>query len=86
MKFISDTKWLPLITETYLEGIDAHNRHRLRSMGQGHSYPIDESGVLAVADVVGSSMWRAGTAALWIASVEDTASTYDLHATHDKTT
>jgi hypothetical protein len=25
MKFISDTKWLPLITETYLEGLDAHN-------------------------------------------------------------
>jgi hypothetical protein len=25
LKFISDTKWLPLITETYLEGLDAHN-------------------------------------------------------------
>jgi hypothetical protein len=25
MKFISDTKWLSLITETYLEGLDAHN-------------------------------------------------------------
>jgi hypothetical protein len=24
MKFISDTKWLSLITETYLEGLDAH--------------------------------------------------------------
>jgi hypothetical protein len=23
-KFISDTKWLSLITETYLEGLDAH--------------------------------------------------------------
>jgi hypothetical protein len=25
MKFISDTKWLSLITETYLEGLDAHS-------------------------------------------------------------
>jgi hypothetical protein len=25
LKFISDTKWLSLITETYLEGLDAHN-------------------------------------------------------------
>jgi hypothetical protein len=24
MKFISDIKWLSLITETYLEGLDAH--------------------------------------------------------------
>jgi hypothetical protein len=24
LKFISDTKWLSLITETYLEGLDAH--------------------------------------------------------------
>jgi hypothetical protein len=24
MKFISDTKWLSLITETYLEGLDTH--------------------------------------------------------------
>jgi hypothetical protein len=24
MKFISDTKWLSLITETYFEGLDAH--------------------------------------------------------------
>jgi hypothetical protein len=26
MKFISDAKWLSLITETYLEGLDAHTR------------------------------------------------------------
>jgi hypothetical protein len=25
LKFISDTKWLSLITETYLKGLDAHN-------------------------------------------------------------
>jgi hypothetical protein len=24
LKFISDTKWLSLITETYLKGLDAH--------------------------------------------------------------
>jgi hypothetical protein len=35
---------------------------------------------------VGISTWRAGAAALWIASVEDNAaSTYDLHPTHGKT-
>jgi hypothetical protein len=26
MKFISDIKWLSLITETYFEGLDAHAR------------------------------------------------------------
>jgi hypothetical protein len=26
LKFISDTKWLSLITETYLKGLDAHSR------------------------------------------------------------
>jgi hypothetical protein len=25
LKFISDTKWLSLITETYLKGLDAHS-------------------------------------------------------------
>jgi hypothetical protein len=51
-----------------------------------HSSPTDGSGVLADADTVGISTWRAGAAALWIASVEDTtASTYDFHATHGKT-
>jgi hypothetical protein len=30
LKFISDTKWLSLITETYLEGLDAHNGSRLQ--------------------------------------------------------
>jgi hypothetical protein len=43
------------------------------------------SGVVAITDTVGSSTWRAGVAALWIGYVEDTASTYDFHATHDKT-
>jgi hypothetical protein len=28
MKFISDTKWLSLITESYLEGLDAHRLAR----------------------------------------------------------
>jgi hypothetical protein len=50
-----------------------------------HSSPTDGSGVLIVADAVGSSTWRVGVAALWIAYVEDTASTYDFHATHGKT-
>jgi hypothetical protein len=48
-----------------------------------HSSPIDRSGLLAVADAVGSSTCRAGTTALWIASVDDTASTY-FHTTHSK--
>jgi hypothetical protein len=48
--------------------------------------PIDGSGLLADAAVVGISTWRAGAATLWIASIEDTAtSTYDFHATHGKT-
>jgi hypothetical protein len=35
---------------------------------------------------MGISAWRAGFAALWIASVEDIAAlTYDFHATHGKT-
>jgi hypothetical protein len=28
LKFISDTKWLSLITETYLESLDAHNNNQ----------------------------------------------------------
>jgi hypothetical protein len=48
-------------------------------------FPTDRSGVLAVADAVGSSTWRASIAALWIASMEDTASTYNFHASHGKT-
>jgi hypothetical protein len=31
-----------------------------------------------------SSTWRVGVAALWIASVEDTASIYDFHTMHGK--
>jgi hypothetical protein len=50
-----------------------------------HSSPIDGSGVLAIADAVGSSTWRAGAAALWITSMKNTAWTYDFHATHGKT-
>jgi hypothetical protein len=50
------------------------------------SSPIDGSGLLANTAVVGISIWRAGVAALWIASVEDTTVlTYDFHATHSKT-
>jgi hypothetical protein len=50
-----------------------------------HSSPIDGSGLLVVADVMGSSTWRAGVVALWIASVEDTDSTYDFNITYSKT-
>jgi hypothetical protein len=51
-----------------------------------HSSPTDRLGVLANADIVGISTWRAGAVALWVTSIEDTtASTYDLHATHGKT-
>jgi hypothetical protein len=50
-----------------------------------HSSPTDGSGVLADADTVGIYICRAGAAALWIASVEDTAaSTCDFHAIHGK--
>jgi hypothetical protein len=45
-----------------------------------HSSPTDGSGVLAVADAVGSSTWREGVTTLWITSGEDTALTYDFHA------
>jgi hypothetical protein len=48
-----------------------------------HSSPTVGSGLLVVADVVGSSTWRAGVVALWNASVDDTASTYFV-ATHSK--
>jgi hypothetical protein len=52
----------------------------------GTAPPTNGSGVLVVADAVGISTWRAGTAALWIASIEDTiASIDDFHATHGKT-
>jgi hypothetical protein len=44
----------------------------------------DGSGLLAVIDALGSSTWRADVAALWIAFVEDTTSTY-FHVTHGKT-
>jgi hypothetical protein len=50
-----------------------------------HSSRTDGSGVLVVANAVRSSTWRAGAATLWIASVEDTASTYDFHTTYGKT-
>jgi hypothetical protein len=50
-----------------------------------HSYPTNGLGLLVIADTVGSSTWKAGIPALSITSVEDTASTYDFHATHGKT-
>jgi hypothetical protein len=50
-----------------------------------HSSPTDGLGLLAIVDAVGSSICRIGAATLWIASVEDTASTYDFHVTHSKT-
>jgi hypothetical protein len=54
--------------------------------GWRHSSPTDGLGVLAVANAVGISTWRAGATALWITSIEDNAAlTYDFHATHGKT-
>jgi hypothetical protein len=51
-----------------------------------HSSPTDGSGVLVNADTVEISTWRVGAVTLRITSIEDTAaSTYDFHATHDKT-
>jgi hypothetical protein len=50
-----------------------------------HTSPTDGSRLLVVTDAVGSSTQREGIAALWIASVEDTASIYDFHTTHGKT-
>jgi hypothetical protein len=47
--------------------------------------PPDGPWLLAVTDVLGSSTWRAGVTAIWIASVEDTASIYDFHGTYGKT-
>jgi hypothetical protein len=50
-----------------------------------HSSPTDGLGALAITDTVGSSTWRAGAVALWIAFVEDTdALTYGFHSTHGK--
>jgi hypothetical protein len=50
------------------------------------SSPTNGSGVLADVDAMRIFTWRAGTTALWIASVEDaTALTYNFHATHGKT-
>jgi hypothetical protein len=48
-----------------------------------HSSPTVGSGLLAVADTMGRSTWRADAAALPIASVDDTASIYFL-TTHSK--
>jgi hypothetical protein len=50
-----------------------------------HSFPTDGSALLAATDAMGRFTWRAGAAALWITSVENTASTYNFHATHGKT-
>jgi hypothetical protein len=50
-----------------------------------HSSPTDGPGILAITNAMGSSTWRIGIIALWIVSVDDTAtSTYDFHATHGK--
>jgi hypothetical protein len=48
--------------------------------------PTDRIGLLATAAIVGISTWRTGVATIWIASIEDNASsTNDLHATYSKT-
>jgi hypothetical protein len=49
-----------------------------------HSFPTAGLGLLVLANAMDNSTWRAGIAALWNASVDDTASTYFL-ATHGKT-
>jgi hypothetical protein len=49
-----------------------------------HSSPRVGSGLLVVADAVGTSTWRESVDALWNASVDDTAPTYFL-TTHGKT-
>jgi hypothetical protein len=41
MKFISDIKWLSLITKIYLEGLDAHSCHI--PYGSGPHLPIEVS-------------------------------------------
>jgi hypothetical protein len=41
MKFISDIKWLSLITETYFEGVDAHSCHV--PYGSGPHLPVEVS-------------------------------------------
>jgi hypothetical protein len=47
--------------------------------------PTDGLGVLFDSDTVEIFTWRAGTAALWIASIENTVtSTYDFYTTHGK--
>jgi hypothetical protein len=56
LKFINDTKWLSLITETYLEGLNAHNM----AIGPGTCLgsPADMVSVAAVPpdrDVAGSA-------------------------------
>jgi hypothetical protein len=49
-----------------------------------HSSPIAGSGLLAVANAMGISIWRVGAATLWNAFMDDNASTSFL-ATHGKT-
>jgi hypothetical protein len=46
--------------------------------------PTTGPGLLAIADAMGSFTWRAGATTHWIASMDDTTSTYFL-ATHGKT-
>jgi hypothetical protein len=67
--------------QVYATGVDPYNHIQVCLEVL---VPTDESGLLAAATVVGISTWRAGTTALWIASVEDiTALTDDFHTTHD---
>jgi hypothetical protein len=66
-------------------------RHRVQASGTRRIkvslpalLPPAGSGLLATVDAMGSSTWRAGAAAFWNASVDDTTSNY-LLATHGKT-
>jgi hypothetical protein len=92
MGTISRSRWTFHVATTAFDRLQAANRSRLLAPSPTavsrtllwHSSPTVRSGLLAVADAVGSSTYRAGTVALWNAYVDYTASTYFL-ATHDKT-
>jgi hypothetical protein len=54
LKFISDTKWLSLITETDLEGLDAHTREHPHLHGNDVVHELPHLGTLLRLDGDGS--------------------------------
>jgi hypothetical protein len=59
LKFISDTKWLSLITETYLKGLDAHNNPANGSEPEQVLPDVDEgAGVGCFSAGLGGSILR----------------------------